>query len=574
MKRRSSKTKTINAGQLRSKKKPIYIGRLLGLGGLVLVGILLVIFLPRRSWGQNQRNSVSKPPSSSTPASMNTAASRPAALPKAVKPTAASAAVNKIRKARGTNIIICVLDAARPDHMGCYGYPRPTTPTIDRLAKESLVFDRHFCQYPVTELSTGALFESKYVFKIQPESTSLVEWLQQLGFNTMLYSGNIKTSFAAPMGKGFNRVFPTARRMGQWQGRMTGPQEKNWDQAWSRKMGLDRLGRMPIGGGGPRSDRFNKPEELLTQVNDWLATKPTQRFFAYLHFVPPHLPYDPPQKMLALFKGKKPPNYWHARSAMLPAGAENGDTPLLLAGGESSAQDTINLYDANLRYADWAVEQVVQSLKKAGVYDNTLLIITADHGESLGEHNYGWHPGCPYDEALRIPLILHFPGKGGPRGRVKALTQTVDLLPTVLDIHNLHCPGTAKGRSLLPLLAGEKAAINSYSFSGAGQARLCDTYVVRDLQTTLMLSDDGKTRALYDDVKDPRQTKNIIKSESARAAKLVEAFRRFALAQPEPPLYFIDPTKKWKSNPDSVGPKPEAMSEEVRRQLKTLGYIK
>jgi hypothetical protein len=89
-----------------------------------------------------------------------------------------------------------------------------------------------------------------------------------------------------------------------------------------------------------------------------------------------------------------------------------------------------------------------------------------------------------------------------------------------------------------------------------------------------MLSDDGKTRALYDDVKDPRQTKNIIKSDPARAAKLVEAFRRFALTQPDPPLYFIDPTKKWKPETDASQPKTENLPEDVKKQLKTLGYLK
>ena len=465
---------------------------------------------------------------------------------KTTKPTPASKAINSIRTAAGTNIIIYVLDAARPDHFGCYGYPRPTTPNIDRLAKASLVFEQHYCQYSLTEDSTQALFESRYCVpkKSPSDSPSLVAALQPLGFNTMLFTANPWVLFAAPDGKGFDHV----------------------------EVELPKLPALRLPQPVLPQKASAGPDNLLAKISRWLAKKPKQPFFTYIHFLPPHIPYDAPQNLKDIFAGKQPPLYWSAPSAMGTAGKKNEGPATALAG---SPEETVNLYDANLRWADEAVGKLEQALRKAGLFDNSLLIITADHGESLGEHGYGWHPACPYNEASHIPLIMHFPGKDAPRGRIKALTQTIDLLPTLFDLHNRPYPAVAQGRSLLPLLAGESAGINANSFTAAGPStKKFQAFVVRDLQSTLLLSHDGKTRALYDTVKDPHQTKNIIQAESQRAAELTEAFRRFALAQPDPPLYFIDPAKRWPVEPDSGQTATQSIPENLKEQLRSIGYLK
>jgi arylsulfatase A-like enzyme len=480
---------------------------------------------------------------------------------KTIKPTKSSPAVSSLRAAAGTNIIICVLDAARPDHFGCYGYPRPTTPNLDRLAQASLVFERHYAQVPETAISTMALFESRYIL---PEkkyraitdyieaSPSLVEALQQLGFNTMFLSVHPKLLVETTLLKGFNNITDATYSKSAMKQKAQFLAQTKPEQ-------------------GPEQDGFFRPENLLADINNWLAIKPEPPIFAYIHFVQPHIPYDAPKNLKDLFAGKQPPLYWNAPSALRLAGEKNLSTPSALAG---SPEETVNLYDANLRWADESVGKLEQALRKAGLFDNTLLIVTADHGETLGEHGYNWHQDCPYEEALHIPLIMRFPGKGAPRGRIKALTQSIDLLPTLFDLHGEPCPATAKGRSFLPLMAGESARINEYSFSIAGKVSRCEFYIVRDLQSTLMLREDGKTRALYDMVKDPHQTKNIIKSEPARAAKLIEAFRQFALAQPYPPLHYIDPAKKWVIEENPELKKTDELPEELKEQLKTLGYLK
>jgi arylsulfatase A-like enzyme len=381
-----------------------------------------------------------------------------------------------------------------------------------------------------------------------------VESFQQLGFNTMVFSVNPKLFVETALLKGFNNI------IGKTFNKAVMEKE-------SQSLSLTKLGN------GSEKAGFYKPEYLLRDINNWLAIKPEQPFFAYIHFVQPHIPYDAPPNIVEIFRGKQPPLYWKSPSAMPAPPAVNGP-----AAGYSalsgSAEETVNLYDANLRWGDDAVGQLEQALQKAGLLDNSLLIIMADHGESLGEHGYSWHTDCPYNEALHIPLIMRFPGKDGPRGRIKALTQTIDLLPTLFDILGQPYPKTAQGRSLLPLLAGEAAQANEYSFSVAKKGVHCETFIVRDLQSALLLFHDGKTRALYDIVKDPHQTKNIIDSEPDRAARLVEAFRQFALAQPDPPLYFIDPSKRWGNKPIAEQPQSKELPEALKKQLETLGYVK
>lgn len=449
----------------------------------------------------------------------------------------------------GANLVICVLDAARADHIGCYGYPRETTPNIDRLAAQSFVFEQHFCQYPQTRPSTASLFTGQYpdthliwdLRRMQPTSFTLARGLDQGGFHTALLSSMRWVSSAMGLGRDFE---------------LTGSRHRGRSRRPGPMAGRPQIGQ---GGHGARS-----PEALLQRVSDWLDGKPPSPFFAYIHFLPPHLPYNPPEEMKRLFAGKKPPGFQQGPFPF-PEVIETAWPDEHSPPGTKS----VNVYDANLRYADWAVGELEKLLRQAGTFDNTLLIITADHGEAFGEHGYRWHPYCPYDEVIRIPLIMKFPGNKPPAGRVRALTQTIDILPTIFDLFQLAYPrNSVQGRSLLPLLTGEVEELNDYIFCRtAGHP---PAYVVHGLRFALLLYQGGKLRALYDIETDPWQTRNVIEEQPERAAELIEAFREFAMAQRHPPLGFLDPNAKIEALP-SV---PEVeLSDEARRELEAIGYL-
>jgi len=457
--------------------------------------------------------------------------------------TPASPAVDRLRgAARGANVVICVIDAARADHVGCYGYPRDTTPTIDRLAGDGFVFENHFCQYPETKVSTASLFTSQhpdthlaYGARTIPETTlTLAQGLRAAGLHTVLFSQN---GYASPMwelGMHFHEAYyePHLKRGG-----------RDIPDIW-------------------------KPEALLELIAAWLEEGPPTPFFAYLHFMPPHDPYIAPPDTKYRYAGRTPPGAWQS-----PYPFDDVEGARRKQARPWSTQEQhrmINLYDGHLRYADWAVGEVERLLRDAGLFDMTLFIVTADHGEAFGEHGYRGHGFSVYDETTHIPLVMTFPGPDPPVGRTRELTQSIDLMPTIFDLLQITYPGDGmQGRSLIPLMAGQSGEIDEYVFARSGGAP--PSYMVRDHSSLLLLYRGGELRALYDLEGDPRQVHNVIEEQPARAAALEQAFIAFAHEQAAPPLHFLDPEAPAAELPDV----PEVeVTEEMRRSLEALGYLK
>ena len=493
--------------------------------------------------GQNSSATVETGP----PAPTSPPKSPPPGRPFADTPITFSTAIpmaEELRAAvKGKNVVICVLDAARADHFSAYGYPRETTPNFDRLAKESLVFEQHFAEIGQTSPSTASLLTSEYpdthgllsnlrddtlYVALDPKAFTLEKGLQRAGFTTFFMSSNPAASPSLGVGGDF--------------------------------MQLDYRAR---GGGGVEASAV---DYLLGLVAALPARVKGQRspFFAYLHVLPPHMPYAAPEKIKAQFTGKQPPNYWRCDSGFVHA--ENS-IPRMAA--PASWVDWIDDYDANLRWADSFVGKLVETLKQADLLEQTLLIVTADHGEAFGEHGYIFHVDCPYDEVLHIPLLLRFPGPSKPVGRVHALTQTIDVTPTILDLQQLPVPHPeVQGKSLLPLLTGTADRVNEFVFSRGGYRSAF--FIARDARSTLVLHKDGKQRALYDMDADPWQTRDVVSAHPDRAAALTKAFGQFAKTQKYPPLNFLDPGYQ----PPTRDLPTAKMSEETKRRLKSLGYLK
>ncbi len=464
--------------------------------------------------------------------------------------------------AKGSNVVIIVLDAARADHFGCYGYPRDTTPNLDRLARESLVFDHHFAQYPHTAPSTASLLTSQYpdthgipgagklgdpyLPVIGPDTFTIERGLASAGFGTFLFTANVHASPAVGIGTDFEQISLVGKASPEWRGGL------------GQRSGRRRR-RTP-----ETARERSLAVALLSEVQQQLDAEPSTPFFAYIHLLPPHIPYEAPPEFKALYKGKTPPGYRQGRPAFTKVAARFHATVPPAPGPE-----WVNIYDANLRWGDWAVGELEAMLERAGVLDNTLLLITADHGEGLREHEYEHHTSCPYDEALHIPLLIRFPGPRPVVGRVGALTQTIDLLPTIFDLCGISYPQSGvQGRSLVPLLAGQTDRVHDYVFARTSGKYPC--YVVRDHHSALLLYEGGKLRALYDLDSDPGQTRNVIAEQPERAARLTEAFEAFAKTQPYPPLHFLDPHLKPAARPKQPRMK---VSEETRRQMRALGYV-
>jgi len=460
---------------------------------------------------------------------------------KAAEFTPGDAAVDALRQSvKGANIVILVLDATRADHLGCYGYPRETTPNIDRLATSSVLFERHFSQSAETKSSTACLLTSQYCDTnladgpraFIPGTFTMEAGLEAAGFSTLLVSSNLKACPLYGIGDDFQ------------------------DSVWDRQ--LEALAE-------EGEERYD-PRVALRAFGNWLEDHPDPRFFAYLHLLPPHYPYGQPEEFTHLFAGLEPVKFE-------PGGVPFPERIPKPMPEPPPLPEWINLYDANLRYADWAVGEVERLLRHTGTFENTLFIVTSDHGEGFGEHGHVWHGRSPYDEGCHIPLVVRFPGEQLAGRRIGALTESVDVLPTLFDLVMAGYPSAGiQGQSLVPLLAGSAESISDYVYCrvGGGPSK----YLVRSEDYALILYSNGEWRAFYDLGNDPGQRENVIAASRDLAEPMVAAFEQFAREQRRPPLDFLDP--------DAVmSPLPEvpaiALSPEDRarvNRIADLGYLR
>ncbi len=410
------------------------------------------------------------------------------------------------------------------------------------------MFEWHFSQSSFTKTSVASLFTSQYpdthlalgrrTYAGSP--TTLARGLGEAGFETALFSRNPQAG--PPTGNG-----------------------AHFEEAYTDR-DVSRFRRANEG--------VAPPEALLRLFSTWLGKTRDRRFFAYIHFIPPHLPYKQPREMTALFEGKRPPNYDPGRYR--PGQCDFG-VKLEMDDRFPPLPEWINLYDANLRYADWLMGEVGRVLRDAKVYDSTLLVITSDHGEAFGEHGYVEHQSAIHDEATHIPLILRFP-KGAVARRVEGLSQTIDVLPTLFELLNVpYRRDGVQGRSLVPLITGEADSVNDYVFLRSyidprshGRPGDQNKAMVRGRQYALLLYGNGRWRALYDLGADPEQRRNIIEEQPGRAQELLEVFKEFARVQANPITHFADPSAR-------PAPLPKApsveLTPETKRQLEALGYV-
>jgi arylsulfatase len=316
---------------------------------------------------------------------------------------------------------LIVLDAAARGHLGVYGYPHGTTPHIDALERDSLVFDVAHSQAAYTLASTASLFTSllpprhgvvKKSHKLNPNLPTLALALSEAGFATAAFSAN---GFASPtfgMHSGFEH--------------------------------FETIG----GGAGPSS--ISGPGEIELRFERWLdrlsadQEHPSRRFFAYLHFIQPHEPYDlaPAEFYRELDNEYEGPIDGSAESMRKIRKHE-------VVPSSEETERLVRLYDGNLRYVDAAVGRVVGDLRRRGLLEETMLIVTADHGEAIGERGFFGHNYSMQEEVTSIPLLIRLPRKAGRVGRVSAPAASIDVSPTALATLGVTVPPSFEGIDLL-----------------------------------------------------------------------------------------------------------------------------
>ncbi|PYQ65680.1 MAG: hypothetical protein DMF53_04895 [Acidobacteria bacterium] len=435
------------------------------------------------------------------------------------------------------NVLLITIDALRADHLGVYGYPRATSPNIDRLAGQGVTFRRAVSQWPLTSPSFAAMMSSTYghtnglmrttAQRMPDRPLMLAELLKAGGYSTWAAVGNVNLARVF----NFDQGFDTYREL--WRADDELKTERTTD------VGLDLLKRAS-------------------------AEKP---FFLWLHFFDPHARYVPPKAFDQMFVGDRGfDGSW--RVPLHTDGTDlGGISSKVSLGKEDRVAYYVAQYDAEIRYVDEQVGLLLEALESQGLAGNTLVVLTSDHGESLGDHNYFFEHGrFPYDDCVHVPLIVRVPGAARPAGTVRSPVQSIDIVPTILDLVGLPPDPQAEGKSLQPLLRGEHPTGDrwDYAFTESGFARDYQRSITSERYKLVYVPDAGNRRImggreleLYDLAADPHETRNLIDERPEVAALLKRQLWR------------------WMASGGTVAPAPAAMrvEGEAGEELQSLGYI-
>lgn len=313
----------------------------------------------------------------------------------------------------GSSVLLITLDTTRADYLGCYGQPEPLTPNLDRLAADGVVFEHAIAQASVTPVSHASLFTGLNPYahglrvlhgvkenKLDERVPTLAEAMRALGYATAAFVSAFPASEHFGLAQGFD-VFDSDF--------LVQPVEEIVSPA-----GL-------VQGG----DNQRRADATTDRALEWLAEAP-DRFFLWLHYFDPH---DP--QML-------PPEPY--------VDGVDRDGPV---------RETLRaLYRREVAFMDAQIGRVLAALEESGRFDDLVAVVTADHGQGLGDHDW-WSHGILYEEQIRVPLILRLPEGPRERGRrIDYLVRSIDVMPTLLELVGIAPEGQPpmQGRSLVPLL--------------------------------------------------------------------------------------------------------------------------
>lgn len=407
-------------------------------------------------------------------------------------------------------VLFVVIDTLRADHLGCYGYHRNTSPRLDDLAKEGVLFERAYATDVPTQPSYTAMFTGQRGIRSGvvshsptediPDSTPyLPHILAMAGYETAAVS----TLFF--MKKYFARGFHT----------------------YVNPVAHDRQRVQQV-----------TAEEINSYALPWLKANCQKDFFLFVHYWDPHGLYKAPQEkyQTMFYKGDKSDPSNHSLDALNdqligPFVRQHIDN---IGENITDAEYVIAQYDGEIGYVDAKFGELLDVVKDLGMEEETLLIVTADHGESMTEHDLFFDHFGVYEPTIRVPLIVRWPHNVPAGKRIRALVQGIDIPTTILDAAGVELPETFQGRSLLPLARGETEEGYEFIFSNQGlwQAKR----VISDGRWKLIKAiDNGFWPApaleLYDLENDPGELNNLAESELRKAMELELRLRRWEDAQ-------------------------------------------
>jgi arylsulfatase A-like enzyme len=454
------------------------------------------------------------------------------------------------------NAVIVVIDALRADHLGCYGYQRPTSPHIDALAATATRFVNGISTTPWTLPSMATLMTSLYprvhgatvpsnvvacemgAASCRPRTVldesrlTLAEVLQRHGFATAAFvPGHGYTSRAFGFGQGFGTFV---------------------------------------------DDRIEAPF-MIEGFAQWLDRALPNRFFAYLHLTEVHAPYtgpsptrypadspDPTQRARAQTIAEEirryrgfafDPGYQGTMDGSLDAIQRLGPERLKKIGSRD-LEHLVALYDQGIAYVDYWIGRLVEELDRRGLRENTIVFLAADHGDELHDHGGFDHGATFYDEMMRVPYILRVPHLG--EGRVvDDQVGLIDVMPTLVDLLGAGDTLDAQGRSVRPLLSG--GALPERTLFG--EAAMIPGLVASRTNQWKYIRPSGAPPELYDLRADPRETLNLCAQDGDRCKPFAEQMHAWEIEM-----------QRVKEQRALATPKTAVIDEQTHERLRELGY--
>lgn len=441
--------------------------------------------------------------------------------------------------AHARRVVLITCDTLRADRLGVYGYPRGTSPEVDRFARDAVVFDEAYCVAPWTGPSLSSLLTGR-----MPEEIGVSRG------NKYYMPGAVETLPEVLSGADI----ATAAVVSNWVLRRTAPGRGDVGVAQGFADFDDEM----------KTEQANRDsfERLAPDTTDaairWLEKKKqagTDRFFLWVHYQDPHGPYTPPAEIARTFERPL------TDEPELPFGENNSGRNQIpkyqQVPGQQHPESYRIRYDGEVRTFDQGFGRLVEWLRQSGWFDDALIVFSADHGESLGEHgDYFCHGENLNREVVRVPLVVHFP-KGAPRPIARAaggyqrfapIVGHLDLWPTIIAAFGLQ-PIENRGVSLFnERLPPGRIMPQSYgALDGPTYWRGISDGRYR------VIAEDQKPVRMYDIVIDPDEMNDIASSHGPTARQLTERYRAFLEAHAMAPVKGLEMDAKSQKGLNGLG---------------------
>ncbi len=453
--------------------------------------------------------------------------------------------IYKIPETQEPNIILISLDTVRPDHLGCYGYYRDTSPGIDRLASDGVLFKNTYSTTSwtlpahVSMLTSLDCLHHQVYFPLQKmdrDTETLADILRTRQFFCAAFTGGGYLSETYGFSKGFD-VYQEIKLHG--------------DQAI----------------------RLDEAERLAELAYDWIEKNKEKNFFLFLHTYQPHDPYANLSSIGKEFLNDNA-QWQQIKMETLFKDKSRFETQF----SDDETQNIIDLYDGEIKYTDVVfVQPILDKLRESGLYDKSMIILTSDHGEEFHDHEAWLHDHSIYDEGIKIPLIIKFPDSKFKGLQVENVARITDILPTIL--HHLNIKTSSEqfdGQSLVPILKGKEKTHRTFvsdlalrdfdlapsviSMNKNHFKLILNKKIVSPYTERITRDFNGAKIELYDTDLDPAETKNLASNIAYRDLCFELLQRIYEMCER------ADQEKKYR---DEV-----TLDQSLRERLKALGYIK